>query len=130
MDSSLMEFISTKVKEFLILSIFMAIIIIIFFGFEMGMNYYCGFFIGVLNFIGLCIGSERIISSRTGSNKSKSVGQGFFFLFRYILVAGLLVLLIKYQGANVFALIIGFLTIHIALLKPIIPTLNKRRKEG
>lgn len=130
MDSELMEFVLTKVKEFAILSIFIAIIIIVFFGFRMGLDYYCGFFIGVLNFIGLSIGSDINISRGTGSNKSKSMGQSFFFLFRYIAVAGSLVLLIKYQSANVFALIIGFLTIHIALLKPIIPILNKKRKEG
>lgn len=130
MDSKLIDFILEKTKVFLIVSLFIAAIIIIFFGFRMGINYYSGFFIGVLNFICLSIGSSRIIVSPVEKKKKSSFEQFLFFVLRYIIVAGLLVALVKYQDANVFALVIGLLTIHIALLISAIPHYIGKRKEG
>lgn len=130
MDSKLIEFIFTKVKEFAIVSLFMSTITIIFFGLKMGMDYYLGFFIGVLNFIALSVGSSKIILAPSENNKRKSIGQSLYFFFRYFIVAALLVVLIKYQNANVFALVIGFLTIHISLLISGIPNFIGKRKEG
>lgn len=130
MDSELIDFILAKTKVFLIVSIFIAVIIMIFFGFNMTINYYLGFFIGVLNFILLSVGSGRIIAKAAVSKTKGSMNQTLFFLLRYCIVAGLLVVLIKYQDANVFALVIGLLTIHIALLATAIPNMIEKRKEG
>ncbi len=130
MDSNTLEFILSKTKIFLIVSIFIAAITIIFFGFNMGLNYYYGFFIGVLNFIGLSIGTSKTIENATKGSSSGKRNQMVFFILRYFLVAGLLIISIKYLNANVFALVIGLLTIHMSLLISAIPNYIEKRKEG
>lgn len=130
MDSNTLEFIINKTKIFLIVSIFIAAIITILFGFNMGLNYYYGFFIGVLNFIGLSIGTSKTINNAAEGNGNGKRNQTIFFFFRYFLVAGLLIISIKYLNANVFALVIGLLTIHMSLLISAIPNYIEKRKEG
>ncbi|MEG0371877.1 MAG: ATP synthase subunit I [Clostridium sp.] len=130
MDSNFIDFIISKTKIFSIVSIFIASTIILFFGLNMGLNYYCGFFIGTINFILLSVGSYRMLDNAAGGRASSKFEQSLFFTFRYFLVASILVICIKYLDANVFALVIGLLTIHIALLITAIKNNLSKRKEG
>lgn len=130
MDSNLIDFILQKSKIFLIVSIFIAAIIIMFFGLDIVLNYYYGFFVGVINFIALSFGTVKIINDAAGNGQNGKRNQTLFFVLRYFIVAALLVISIKYLNANVFALVIGLLTIHISLLLSAIPNYIEKRKEG
>ncbi|MEF9934899.1 MAG: hypothetical protein RSA01_03290 [Clostridium sp.] len=130
MNSNTLDFITTQTKIFIIVSIFIGVPVSLIFGLNMGLYYYCGFLIGLINFIVLAIGSDIILdNAANGGGRGKSK-QTFFFGFRYVVVALLLVGFIKFFNANVFALVSGLLTIHIALVIPVIKEHFEKRKEG
>ncbi|MEF9953169.1 MAG: ATP synthase subunit I [Clostridium sp.] len=130
MNFNTIDFITSKTKIFLIVSLFFGVPITLIFGLNMGLYYYCGFLVGLINFIALSIGTNMIIENTTDGGRRGKSKQTLFFGFRYVVIAASLVVLIKYLNANVFALVTGLLTIHIALIIPAIKEHIEKRKEG
>ncbi|WP_048569526.1 hypothetical protein [Clostridium cylindrosporum] len=126
MDNSIVDLLIEKTKIAGVTSIFIGVISMICLGLEFGINYYYGFFIGILNFIFFSIGSYKLIDK--GSGKAKTV-QFLLFIARYVIVAIALSIAVTEFGANVFALFIGLLTINISLVISVIPVKFKKRKE-
>lgn len=125
--SFILKFVLERLRNAVIAALVIGAIIYIAFGKKMSLNYQLGFVIGCINFTMLSFGSDKMLSSKP---KAAHVTSFLFFTLRYILIAFVIIYFYMSIKANIFAMIVGLITINFSLVISTFLASFKSRKEG
>jgi hypothetical protein len=112
LSSFIFKFILKKLKVCVAVYLLIGLLLYIAFGSKLFLEYSLGFVVGFANFALLSIGSDIILTIKP---KRVRIMHFLFFTLRYLLIAYIIIQPVKYNNANIFALVGGLLTTNLSI---------------
>lgn len=125
--SYIFKFLFSRLRDALITGFIISIIIFIFLGKSISIQYIFGFLLGIFNFILLSLGFDLILSRKPINAKIVHI---ILFFLRYLAITIMIAIFILHRHANAFVVVGGLLTMNFSILIVEMKKHLLSRKEG
>lgn len=113
LKNSMFNFLFQQLKIAVIIALAITIVLFLTLKGEICFAYFVGFLMGCINFVLLSLGSDIILNVRP---RGASVINSLFFALRYLIIVLVTIKFVTLNHGNIFALVGGLITMHVAIL--------------